>query len=148
MRNLKHEVRVGFLKTVFARYANCSLNMSATSNYERLFMFHFTLFVCLFVCSITIILILFSSFISFTYEHESKQSNFIFSCYWDPHNSARRVYLFICLSFIFHTVTVRNEITLVIYMEKSFFKTFLIVNIFKVFFLLFFILSIFLVDIY
>ena len=48
MRNLKHELWVGFPKTVLARYVNCSLNMKATSNYGRLFMFHFTLFVCLF----------------------------------------------------------------------------------------------------
>ena len=49
------------------------------------------------------------------------------------------IYLFI---FYFLTVRVRNEITLVIFMEKRFLKTFLIVNIlrsvFKYFFFLFF----------
>ena len=44
---------------------------------------------------------------------------------------------FIWLPF-FLSLTKRNEITFVIYMEKSFLQTFLIVNIFEVRFLLFF----------
>ena len=86
----------------------------------------------LFVCFITTISMLFSSFFSFNCEHENKQSNFIVSCYWDPRNGARIIYLFICSSVIFLTVTGRNKITLVIFMGNRFFKTYLIVNIFKV----------------
>ena len=40
------------------------------------------------------------------------------------------IYLFICSDFIFLTVAVRNETTLVIFIEKRFFKTYLIVNVF------------------
>ena len=40
---------------------------------------------------------IFPSFFSFNCEHESKQPNSIVSCYWDPDNSARIIYLFIYL---------------------------------------------------
>ena len=52
----------------------------------------------------------FSSFFYFNCEREGKQSNFIFSCYWDTHNGARIIYLFICSSFVFLKLTGRNYI--------------------------------------
>ena len=42
------------------------------------------------------------------------------------------IYLLICSYFFFLTATVRNENTLVNFMEKRLFKRFLIANIFKV----------------
>ena len=41
-------IRVGFTKTILARSVNCTLNIFATSKYERFFMFRFTLFACFF----------------------------------------------------------------------------------------------------
>ena len=46
LRNLKCELKVGFPETVLARYANCSLNMQATSNNDHSSMFHVRLYAC------------------------------------------------------------------------------------------------------
>ena len=61
-------------------------------------------------------------FFFFTYEYERKQSNFIVSCDSYPYNAARIIYLFVHLFFL--SLTEGNEVTLFIFMEKSFFGIF------------------------
>ena len=117
---------------------NCNLFIKHVG--YLLFMSHFSLFVFSFYKNNSDA---FFIFFSFNCEQESKQSNFILSCYWDPYNGARIIYSFIhlfaiCSSFIFLTLTGRNEIALVIFMDKKFFKSFLIVSFFKVRFFIFF----------